>query len=93
MNCWRDEECVRACVCVCVCIRRGSKAEGKGLSFSPGAHTHIHLGSSSRPLGDNGEGSGFYRKSGIVPKSVRSSGISELTVLKHQRHLNKNSTF
>ena len=85
--------CVCACVCVCVYIRRQSKAEGKGLSFSPGTHTHVHLGSFSRPLGDNGEGSGFYMKSGIFPKPVRSWGISELTVLKHQRHLNKNSTF
>ena len=80
------------CVCVCVCIRRGSKAEGR-VSFSPDTHPHIRLGSFSRPLGDNGEGSGFYVKSGIFPKPVRSWGISELTVLKHQRHLNKNSTF
>lgn len=63
--------------------------ERKGLPFSPGT---LML-SSGQSLGVMVRALRVYMRSGICPKRISSWGISELTVLKHQRHLNKNSTF
>lgn len=73
--------CVHACT-------EGAQSRREETSFLSW-HIHLHLGSSGQSPGVTLRALRVYMRSGICPKH----GISEPTVLEHQRHLNKNSTF
>ena len=87
-------ECVCERHCVCACTRMCREEEcsrTEGAPF-PSGHTHIHLGSFSRPLWEMVRAQGLQRK-WHLPQIVSFGDSAELTVLKHQRPFNKNSTF
>lgn len=76
---------------MCVPPGRGCRAERKRLPFSPGT-CMFTLAALLSPWG-NGEGSRGLHEKWHLPKTCQFLGHLRGDSLKHQRHLNKNSTF